>query len=73
MKRKSAFAESWASGLTEPGRWPSPTMFSIGPRLTDTQPSYGYHPCMIWPDWFHEEPEDGSHPIMGKNEQLAME
>lgn len=22
----------------------------------------GYHPIMIWPDWFDEEPEEGSSP-----------
>jgi hypothetical protein len=22
----------------------------------------GYHPMMIWPDWFSEEPEEGSNP-----------
>jgi len=26
------------------------------------QLDYGYHPCMIWPDWFDEEPEGGSNP-----------
>ena len=22
----------------------------------------GYHPMMIWPDWFDTEPEEGSNP-----------
>ncbi len=22
----------------------------------------GYHPSMIWPDWFDHEPEEGSNP-----------
>ena len=29
---------------------------------TSTQLECGYHPCMIWDDWFHEEPEGGSNP-----------
>jgi len=40
------------------------------------QPSYGYHPCMIWSDWFEEEPEEGSNPSYAekkKKRQLAKE
>jgi hypothetical protein len=39
------------------------------------QLSYGYHPCMIWPDWFSEEPEEGSNPSYAekKKKQLAKE
>lgn len=33
----------------------------------------GYHPCMIWPDWFGEEPEEGSNPAWEqKKKQRAM-
>ena len=39
------------------------------------QLSYGYHPCMIWPDWFFEEPEEGSNPDWAekKKKKLAKE
>ena len=36
---------------------------------TSTQSEHGYHPCMIWPDWFEEEPEGGSNPRMPKKKQ----
>lgn len=35
----------------------------------------GYHPCMIWNDWFDKEPEEGSKPKKSKKkvQQLSKE
>ena len=33
----------------------------------------GYHPCIIWPDWFHSEPEEGSNLRVQKKKQIAKE
>jgi len=57
-------------------RWQNQITLSLGPLQTDMQPSYGYHPCMIWSDWFLEEPEEGSNPSYAekkKKRQLAKE
>ena len=29
----------------------------------------GYHPANIWPDWFDEEPEEGSNPKVRKKKK----
>ena len=31
----------------------------------------GYHPCIIWPDWFHSEPEEGSNLTVQKKKQAS--